>query len=125
VVRLAQVLPQKRRLRLRDWSTKKRVQPAARHRPIVTSGVPQAIWASAAAQVRPSQREAGSPSGAYAITLQRRSLQLRAACGARPHVAAAQAAVADFVGDTEEGRELRAIVAVTAEELDLEWLKQK
>jgi hypothetical protein len=64
VVRLAQVLPQKRRLRLRDWSTKKRVQPAARHRPIVTSGVPQAIWASAAAQVRPSQREAGSLSGA-------------------------------------------------------------
>jgi hypothetical protein len=60
-----------------------------------------------------------------AIALQRRSLQLRAACGARPHVAAAQAAVADFVGETEEARELRAIVAVTAEELDLEWLKQK
>jgi hypothetical protein len=62
---------------------------------------------------------------AAGIPLLRRSLHLRAACGARPHVAAAAAMLADALGPGDEADELRAIVAVTAEELDLTWLKRK
>jgi hypothetical protein len=60
-----------------------------------------------------------------AVALARRSLQLRAACGARPHVAAAQALLADALGETEEAAELRSILARTADELDLAWLKRE
>jgi len=59
------------------------------------------------------------------VVLARRSLQLRAACGARPHVAAAQALLADALGETEEAAELRSILARTADELDLAWLKRE
>jgi hypothetical protein len=64
--------------------------------------------------------EEGDPG--RAIPLARRSLHLRAACGARPHVAAAQAMLADALGESAEAAELRAIVAVTATELGLTWL---
>lgn len=64
--------------------------------------------------------DAGDP--VAALPLARRSLQLRAAVGARPHVAAAQAMLADVLGDGPEAEELRAIVALTAVELGLAWL---
>lgn len=59
------------------------------------------------------------PSG---IQLLRRSLQLRAACGARPHVTAAQVALADALGSGPEADELREIAGVTAVDLGLTWL---
>jgi hypothetical protein len=62
---------------------------------------------------------------AGAIQLLRRSLQLRAACGARPHVAAAQALLADTLGSGPECDELREIAATTAAELGLTWLLPK
>ena len=61
-------------------------------------------------------REAG-------LALLRRSLHLRAACGARPHVAAAQAALAEALGVGPESVLLRRLVARSAEELNLTWLK--
>lgn len=61
-------------------------------------------------------REAG-------LGLLRRSVDLRAACGARPHVAAAQAALAEALGVGPESVLLRRLVAHTAEELGLTWLK--
>ncbi|WP_344015804.1 hypothetical protein [Kitasatospora atroaurantiaca] len=57
------------------------------------------------------------------VALLRRSLHLRAACGARPHVAAAQATLAGSLGSVPEAEELRAIAASVAHELDLTWLK--
>jgi hypothetical protein len=57
-----------------------------------------------------------------AIALFRRSLQLRAARGARPQTAAAQASLADALGATPEAAELRAIASATARELGLTWL---
>lgn len=63
------------------------------------------------------EREAG-------LALLRRSLDLRAACGARPHVAAAQAALAEALGVGPESVLLRRLVARSAEELNLTWLKQ-
>lgn len=62
-------------------------------------------------------REAG-------LALLRRSLHLRAACGARPHVAAAQAALAEALGVGPESVLLQRLVARSAEELNLTWLKQ-
>lgn len=56
------------------------------------------------------------------VALFERSLDLRAARGARPHTAAAQAALADVLGQTPRADVLRAIVAATAEELGLTWL---
>lgn len=57
------------------------------------------------------------------LALLRRSLHLRAALGARPHVAAAQAALVQALGnDDPEAIELRRIVADTARELKLGWL---
>ncbi len=56
------------------------------------------------------------------IALYRRSLQLRAARGARPQTAAAQATLAEALGATPEAAELRAIAMVTARELGLTWL---
>jgi len=56
------------------------------------------------------------------IGLLRRSLQLRAACGARPDVAAAQVAVAEALGGGAEAGELRGIAGTTAVELGLTWL---
>jgi hypothetical protein len=61
-------------------------------------------------------REAG-------ISLLRRSLDLRAACGARPLVAAAQAALVEVLESGPESVLLRRLVAHTAEELGLTWLK--
>ena len=61
-------------------------------------------------------REAG-------LALLRRSIDLRAACGARPHVAAAQAALAEALGVGPESVLLRRLVARSAEELNLTWLK--
>jgi hypothetical protein len=61
---------------------------------------------------------------ARAIPLLERSLQLRAARGARPHTAAAQAALADALGNDPRANDLRAIVATTANELNLTWLKR-
>jgi hypothetical protein len=57
------------------------------------------------------------------ITLLRRSLYLRAGCGARPHVAAAQAGLADALGVGPESVLLNRLVANTARELNLVWLK--
>ncbi|MCW2875748.1 MAG: hypothetical protein JWL99_7068 [Streptomyces oryziradicis] len=57
------------------------------------------------------------------LALLRRSLHLRAAIGARPHTAAAQAALADALGEVPEAAGLRAIAAGTARELGLTWLK--
>jgi hypothetical protein len=59
---------------------------------------------------------------ATAIALARRSLHLRAACGARPHAAAAQVLLADALGAGPEAAQLRAIAAITAAELGLTWL---
>lgn len=59
-----------------------------------------------------------------ALTLFRRSIQLRAALGARPQVAAAQSLLARFLPkDDPETIELRQIVAETAEELNISWLR--
>ncbi len=63
-----------------------------------------------------SDRDAG-------LALLRRSVELRAACGARPHVAAAQAALAEALGLGAESALLTRLVALTAQELDLTWLK--
>jgi hypothetical protein len=60
---------------------------------------------------------------ALGLALLRRSLYLRAAVGARPHTAAAQAALADALGEVPEAAGLRAIAAATARELGLTWLK--
>lgn len=62
-------------------------------------------------------REAG-------LALLRRSLHLRAGCGARPHVAAAQAALAEALGVGPESVLLRRLVARSAAELNLTWLKE-
>lgn len=40
-------------------------------------------------------------------------------------MAAAQALLADALGETEEAAELRSILARTADELDLAWLKRE
>jgi hypothetical protein len=61
-------------------------------------------------------REAG-------LGLLRRSIDLRAACGARPHVAAAQATLAEALGVGPESVLLRRLVAHSAEEMNLTWLK--
>jgi len=58
------------------------------------------------------------------LALLRRSLHLRAACGARPHVAAAQAALAEALGVGPESVLLRRLVARSAEEMSLTWLKE-
>jgi hypothetical protein len=57
------------------------------------------------------------------IMLLRRSLYLRAGCGARPHVAAAQAGLAQALGVGPESVLLNRLVAHTARELNLVWLK--
>jgi hypothetical protein len=57
------------------------------------------------------------------IMLLRRSLYLRAGCGARPHVAAAQAGLAQALGVGPESALLNRLVAHTARELNLVWLK--
>jgi hypothetical protein len=57
-----------------------------------------------------------------AVALARRSLALRAALGARPQCAAAQAMLADLIPDGPEARELRQLAAQTAAELGLTWL---
>ena len=57
------------------------------------------------------------------IMLLRRSLYLRAACGARPQVAAAQAGLAEALGVGPESVLLNRLVARTARELNLAWLK--
>ena len=59
------------------------------------------------------------------LDLLRRSLHLRAACGARPHVAAAQAALAEALGVGPESVLLRRMVAHSAQELNLTWLKDE
>jgi hypothetical protein len=64
--------------------------------------------------------DAGDRDGALALA--RRSLHLRAALGARPQVAAAQAQLADMLGDVPEAAALRELVAATAAELRLAWL---
>jgi len=56
------------------------------------------------------------------IALLRRSLQLRAACGARPHVAAAQAALAEALSPSAEAEDLSEIAADTARALRIRWL---
>jgi tetratricopeptide (TPR) repeat protein len=58
----------------------------------------------------------------HAIELMERSYDLRAALGARPQVAAAQAALADVLGDTPRAKRLRSAVSATAAELGLTWL---
>lgn len=62
-------------------------------------------------------REAG-------IALLRRSLQLRAALGARPQVAAAQVQLAGELPPGPEADELRAIARETAIELNIPWLQR-
>lgn len=57
------------------------------------------------------------------LALLRRSLDLRAACGARPHVAAAQAGLAEALGVGPESVLLSRLVAHSAQELNLAWLK--
>lgn len=57
------------------------------------------------------------------LVLLRRSLQLRAACGARPHVAAAQAALAEALRVGPESVLLNRLVAHSAQQLNLAWLK--
>jgi hypothetical protein len=56
------------------------------------------------------------------ITLLRRSAILRAAAGARPHTAAAQATLAEALPDGEEAADLRRAATRTARELKLAWL---
>ncbi|MBV9379923.1 MAG: hypothetical protein JOY82_22015 [Streptosporangiaceae bacterium] len=58
-----------------------------------------------------------------AIELMERSYDLRAALGARPQIAAAQAALAHVLGDSRRAARLRSAVSATAEELGLAWLK--
>lgn len=59
-----------------------------------------------------------------AIALYERSLDLRAARAARPHTAAAQATLAEALGEeSERAAGLRSAVAATAAELDLAWLR--
>ena len=59
----------------------------------------------------------------FGLTL-RRSLQLRAALGARPQTAAAQLALASALGDGDsEAADLRAIAWATAEELNMPGLR--
>ncbi|WP_412542379.1 hypothetical protein R8Z50_07710 [Longispora sp. K20-0274] len=58
------------------------------------------------------------------VPLFRLSVQQRAAAGARPQLAAAQNTLADALGDTPEAAELRALVAYTAEELGISWLRR-
>jgi hypothetical protein len=55
--------------------------------------------------------------------LLRRSLHLRSALGARPQVAAAQAALADELPEGPERETLRETARATADELGLSWLK--
>lgn len=57
------------------------------------------------------------------IMLLRRSLYLRAACGARPHVAAAQAGLAEALGVGPESVLLNRLVAHSAQELNLALLR--
>ncbi|GIH10904.1 hypothetical protein Rhe02_89710 [Rhizocola hellebori] len=65
-----------------------------------------------------TDREAG-------LLLLRRSLQLRAALGARPQTAAAQLALASALGDEHpETADLKAIAWATAEELNMPGLKK-
>jgi tetratricopeptide (TPR) repeat protein len=59
-----------------------------------------------------------------AIALFRRSLHLRAALGARPQVAAAQAALADALPAGKEADLLRELARHTAGELRLTWLAE-
>jgi len=56
------------------------------------------------------------------LDLLRRSYQLRAALGARPHTAAAAATLADALPDGTEGGQLREAARLTARELGLTWL---
>jgi hypothetical protein len=63
---------------------------------------------------------AGDP--AREIALLRRSAILRAAVGARPHTAAAQATLAEVLRDGEEAADLRRAATRTARELKLAWL---
>ncbi|MGH3275221.1 MAG: hypothetical protein ACRDNZ_12970 [Streptosporangiaceae bacterium] len=58
-----------------------------------------------------------------AIELMERSYDLRAARGARPQIAAAQAALADVLSDSRRVARLRSAVSATARELGLAWLK--
>ncbi|MEV6524367.1 hypothetical protein AB0M43_20635 [Longispora sp. NPDC051575] len=58
------------------------------------------------------------------VPLFRLSVQQRAAAGARPQIAAAQNTLADALGDTPEAAELRTLVAHTAEELGISWLRR-
>jgi hypothetical protein len=58
------------------------------------------------------------------IALFERSYDLRAACGARPHTAAAAAALAGVLGEGERSTRLLSLVAATAAELNLTWLKK-
>jgi hypothetical protein len=67
--------------------------------------------------------EAGDRDGA--IPLLRRSLHLRAACGARPQAAAAATMLADALDPDPEAASLRAIAASVAVELQLTWLLPK
>lgn len=57
------------------------------------------------------------------LALLRRSLDLRAACGARAQVAAAQATLAEALGVGPESVLLGRLVAHSAQELNLTWLK--
>jgi hypothetical protein len=59
---------------------------------------------------------------ASGIQLLRRSLQLRAACGARPQVTAAQVTLAEALGSGAEADELLEIASATAVDLGLTWL---
>jgi hypothetical protein len=57
------------------------------------------------------------------LALLRRSLNLRAALGARPQTAAAQLTLAHFLGDDNpEAKELHQIGQATAAELKLKWM---
>lgn len=59
------------------------------------------------------------------LLMLRRSLQLRAAYGARPQTAAAQLALASALGDDHpESADLKAAAWITAEELDMPRLKK-
>jgi hypothetical protein len=57
------------------------------------------------------------------VALLRRSLYLRATLGARRHVVAAEAALAEVLGPGEEAATLRETAVLTARELDLSWLQ--
>jgi hypothetical protein len=60
---------------------------------------------------------------AMGVALLRRSLYLRATLGARPHVVAAQAALAEVLGPGGEADMLRETAVRTAGELGLSWLE--